>query len=241
MRANRLVTLLALAVAVVPTALSAHRRDEFLQAARLAISPERVELQLDLTPGIAVADAVIADIDRDGDGVLSREEKEAYAAQVLRAVSLEIDGRALRMQSNASSFPELDAFTRGDGTIALRWEAALPPLRGGSHHLSYRNTHRRDISVYLANPLMPDRDRIAINDLQRDTDQRDLAIDFALREPAGDTAIARLWLYGWIAAAAGVCVAMAATATARGGGRAWASWRRPRFRSLSATDGGSRT
>src|SRR5262245_65012781 len=50
--------------------LSAHRRDELLQAARIAVGPERVDLELDLTPGIDVADGVIADIDRDGNGAL---------------------------------------------------------------------------------------------------------------------------------------------------------------------------
>ena len=51
--------------------VSAHRRDEYLQAARLAIDPGRVQLELDLTPGIALADAIIADIDRNRDGSLS--------------------------------------------------------------------------------------------------------------------------------------------------------------------------
>jgi hypothetical protein len=75
----------ALAGAVLAGATaSAHRRDELLQAARIAIDPTRVELQLDLTPGIEVADDLIADIDRDGDGVLSADEKRGYVAHVSR-------------------------------------------------------------------------------------------------------------------------------------------------------------
>src|SRR5580765_8182089 len=58
----------ALAAAVtLGTAASAHRRDEYLQAARLAVEPGRVDLELDLTPGIEVAEAIIADIDGDRD------------------------------------------------------------------------------------------------------------------------------------------------------------------------------
>ena len=53
------------------TDLSAHRRDELLQAARIGIAADRVELELSLTPGIAVADDVIGTIDRDRDGVFS--------------------------------------------------------------------------------------------------------------------------------------------------------------------------
>ena len=46
--------MLALALTIAGGAgVSAHRRDEYLQAARLAIDPGRVQLELDLTPGIA--------------------------------------------------------------------------------------------------------------------------------------------------------------------------------------------
>src|SRR5215210_2258008 len=45
---------------------SAHRLDEYLQATRLAIEPDRVEIALDLTPGIAVAESIVAEIDADG-------------------------------------------------------------------------------------------------------------------------------------------------------------------------------
>ncbi len=193
----------------------AHRRDELLQAARLAIAPGRVELQLDLTPGIAVADAVIADIDRNHDGVLSPQERQSYVAQVLRGVTVDIDGRAVRMRLSTSSFPDVDAFRRGEGTIRidLQSDANVQPVSEGAHRLSYRNTHRRDISVYLANALVPDSDRIAINDLQRDTGQRDLTIDYELRAagPSSSTMwLARVWVFGWIAAAGAVAAACVA-------------------------------
>jgi hypothetical protein len=37
-------------------AASAHRMAEYLRAARLGIEPDRVAIELDLTPGIAVAE-----------------------------------------------------------------------------------------------------------------------------------------------------------------------------------------
>ena len=72
--------------------MSAHRRDEYLQAARIAIDPGRVQIELDLTPGIALAEAIIADIDRNRDGSLSADEQRAYASLVLSALTLEVDG-----------------------------------------------------------------------------------------------------------------------------------------------------
>ena len=179
---------LALIIAVfAATDLSAHRRDEYLQAARLAIAPGRVELQLDLTPGIAVATSVIADIDRNGDGVFSAEETQAYAQRVLSELRLDIDGHALHLrqpqsQPTADAFPAADAIRRGEGVIQLQLEAALPALTAGAHHLTYHNAHRRDIGVYLANALLPDTDRVAITAQLRDPEQRDLTIDYVLRD-----------------------------------------------------------
>ena len=78
--------------------VSAHRRDEYLQAARLGIDPGRVQIELDLTPGIAVAEAILADIDRNRDGSLSADEQRAYVSLVLSAVTLEVDGTRFRVQ-----------------------------------------------------------------------------------------------------------------------------------------------
>lgn len=196
MRAGSLAFVIVAAIAT--SDLSAHRRDEYLQAARLAIAPGRVELQLDLTPGIAVADSVTADIDRNGDGVFSEEERQAYVQRVLGGVSLDVDGYIVQARSTSASFPNGDAFTRGEGVIQLQLEATLPALSAGTHHLTYHNTHRRDIGVYLANALMPDTDRVTISAQLRDPEQRDLTIDYVLR----DESSTRAWLLsGFVAAA----------------------------------------
>ena len=177
------VTLATALVAASPA--SAHRRDELLQAARIAIEPGRVELQLDLTPGIDVATAVVTSVDRDRDGVMSADEQRQYTADMLGAVSLDVDGIALRLTPVASTFPDIQSFTRGEGTIQLRAQVALPPLANGAHRLSYRNHSRPDLSVYLANALGPDDDRVAVHLQRRDTDQRDLTIEYELRaEPS---------------------------------------------------------
>ena len=187
------------AVIVAVTGVSAHRLDEYLQATRLAVEPGRVELALDLTPGIAVADAIVADIDRDRDGALSADEKESFVGAVLQAIVLHIDGTALHVEPIAASFPELDAFRQGDATIRIQSAAAFPRLSNGDHQLVYRNTYRRDVSVYLANALVPSSDRIAVTAQRRDADQHGLTIDFRVRAPAAmSTAVS---LLGGIAAA----------------------------------------
>jgi hypothetical protein len=161
--------------------LSAHRRDEYLQAARLAIDPDAVQLQLDLTPGIAVAESVIADIDGDRDGTLSAGEQRAYAGLVLGAVRLEIDGRPLAAALTAAVFPDVEAMRRGEGTIRMQASASAPRLAAGPHHLLFRNSHHRDGGVYLANALVPDSERVAVTAQRRDAVQSELTIDYVLR------------------------------------------------------------
>lgn len=169
----------AMAVAAV-SAVSAHRLDEYLQAATLDIDLTRVELELDLTPGVDVAAAVIADIDRDGNGVVSSDERSAYANRVLKAIELQLDGAPLGIQLTSSRFPELDELRAGEGIIQLRSTAALARQDPGTHHLFFRNTHRRDRAVYLANALAPRVARIEITAQRRDPTQSDLAIDYVV-------------------------------------------------------------
>ena len=45
---------------VLSASPSAHRLDEYLQAARLSLAHTRVELEIDLTPGASVADGIIS-------------------------------------------------------------------------------------------------------------------------------------------------------------------------------------
>jgi hypothetical protein len=93
-----------MASVIVGTSASAHRLDEYLQAARIEIGAGRVELELALTPGIAIAGSIVADIDRDRDGSLSRQEQQAYATSVLSAIDLEADGRPLGVRPNCVEF-----------------------------------------------------------------------------------------------------------------------------------------
>jgi hypothetical protein len=179
---RRAICLLALAIALASgLEVSAHRRDELLQAARLAIDPAAVRIELDLTPGIAVAETIIADIDRNHDGTISPDEQRDYADDVLARLQLEIDQAVLQPRFDASSFPDIEAMRRGVGTIRLASTASFPSMPPGSHQLLYRNRHHPDQSVYLANALVPVSDRVAVVAQRRDGDQRELIIDYAVR------------------------------------------------------------
>jgi hypothetical protein len=159
---------------------SAHRLDEYLQAARLAIDPDRVELALDLTAGIAVAEMVLSEIDLDENGSISVAEARAYSDRVLSATALDVDGIPLRVELVESTFPGFDSVRQGEGTTRIRAVASMPRLSDGLHHLRYRNAYRSDIGVYLANALVPASDRVIVAAQHRDINQRDLVIDYML-------------------------------------------------------------
>ncbi len=194
MRAGLAIALASMIVVFAATDLSAHRRDELLQAARVAIAADRVELALDLTPGIELAEAFIARIDRDRDGELSADEKAAYVSEVMSRIVVRIDGSPLGVPSPSAEFPDVEAIRSGDGTIRLSSTIALPRISAGAHALSFRNDHHPESSVYLANALAPESDDVVVNRQSRDPAQRVLTIDYTIASER--LATLPLWLFG---------------------------------------------
>jgi len=210
LRRNSLaIATLVVAFAAAPgTRVSAHRLDELLQAARIGIERDRVQLELSLTPGTSVAARVISKIDTDRDGSVSRQEQNAYAAVVTRALDVSIDGAPpMRLDVLATTFPEVASMRTGDGAMTIRAAAHMPALSSGSHRLLFRNRHAPDTSVYLANALVPDADNVAVTGQDRTGDQRELAIDFVVRDavaynrPMLKTSFIALLVVGFVTAA----------------------------------------
>jgi CubicO group peptidase (beta-lactamase class C family) len=161
-------------------AARAHRLDEYLQATRLAIDTHRVDLEIDLTPGVAVASKVLSWIDRDGNNEISPAEGDAYARQMLRAVTLSVDGSPARIELMETRFPQTDDMNQGVGTIRLRASATVPAMGAGRHRIQFLNAHRSELSVYLVNALAPADRRIRIEDQRRDRAQHSLTLDYTV-------------------------------------------------------------
>ena len=147
--------LAAAAIVAAGSTVTAHRLDECLQAARIAIEPDHVQVELSLTPGVEVAGAMIDDIDRDGDDSLSATEQQAFVRRVVAALELAHDGQSLDLVAGTATFPPIDALRRGEGTIQFRSSAGLTPSSQGAHQVSFTNRYRPEMSVYLANALVP--------------------------------------------------------------------------------------
>lgn len=204
------LAVLAGSLAVAPRA-DAHRLDEYLQATRVSIDVDKIGLEIDLTPGVSVAARVFATIDSDHDGQISNEEADAYAQRVLGSVVLAIDDRPASLTLVGRQFPSLREMTLGTATIRLSSTATLPRVVG-LHHLSYVNGHSPDMSVYLANALIPPSDRVQIIEQHRDVLQRSFTVEYRV---TGNQTLSRV---GWSLAAIGM-VGVLVIARRRGRGR----------------------
>jgi hypothetical protein len=158
----------------------AHRLDEYLQATRLRIDIGRVEVEIDLTPGISVASNVFGWIDTNHDGEISQVEGEAYARAMLRSAVLKADGVTVPMAFEECRFPTLEEMKEGIGTIRLRARAAIPLAAAGRHQISFLNMHRPELSVYLVNALVPENRRVQIGEQRRDVAQHGLTLDYTV-------------------------------------------------------------
>jgi hypothetical protein len=191
----RLIVLAPMLVAIGAASLSAHRRDELLQAARIGIAADRIDFELSLTPGIAVADDVVGTIDRDRDGVVSADEQRDHAALVMAATELRIDGSVVTLVASSAKYPAPGELGDGDRSIEFRWTGTFPALPAGQHEIAFTNSYRSDIGVYLANALKPDSERVVIRSQRRDAGQQRLAIDFTIDD--GRFATVPVWLFGF--------------------------------------------
>lgn len=191
-----------------PAAASAHRLDEYLQATRVGIDANRVTLEIDLTPGVSIAKQVTSWIDTNGDGQLSQAEGLAYANEVLTSLAVTVDRTQVALTMRDVRLPEVIDMAGGVGTIRLGASAELPDQTNGRHELRVVNTHRRELSVYLSNALVPSDGRILIVTQQRDRDQHSLTIGYDI-ETTG--ALRRI---SWVT---GALALLGMTAVVRGG------------------------
>jgi hypothetical protein len=160
-----------------------HRLDEYLQATRISIEPDRLAFEFRMTPGAEIADGVIRTFDADHNGEISKTEAETYLNAFLKSVALEVDGKPHSLTLDTYKIPPLADIKTGDGVIRVQATAAHVAASDGAHHLKFSNTHRADIGVYLVNALVPKDDRIAITGQTRDMLQREYEMDYVVGAP----------------------------------------------------------
>lgn len=156
----------------------AHRLDEYLQATRISVATNRIDLSIDLTPGVAVADQLLAIIDQNGDGQISDAESAAYVQRVLKDLRIVLDEKTLALRVSETSFPTPFEARNGVGVIRIKATATVDQLTAGAHALSLTNAHLPVISVYLVNALVPKDPALKVTRQTRDELQKDYRLEF---------------------------------------------------------------
>jgi hypothetical protein len=146
---------LLLVLAAFPSAAFAHRLDEYLQATIVDIEPGGLRLRINLTPGAAVAEPVIALIDRDRDDAISADEVAAYARSLRHDLTVRVDQQDVELAVAASDAAAPVDLRTGSGMIRLEFSGAFGPLAAGHHSVTLENRHLASISVYLVNAAAP--------------------------------------------------------------------------------------
>jgi hypothetical protein len=186
---HRLLILVALLAA--PAGAFAHRLDEYLQATLVVIEPGEIRLEMNLTPGVAVADQVLAQIHPDNSDTIPSEKAAAYAESLRRDLTVRLDQRLLTLRPTASQFSTPAELRTGSGMIQVEFTAGTGAFEAGAHTLTIQNRHLPAIGVYLFNAGQPSffattpskLGSIEITAQKRNTNQSEGEIDFAFHPP----------------------------------------------------------
>jgi len=175
--------LLLLAVVASPSTVRGHQLDEYLQATLVAIEPGDVRLLINLTPGTEVAAQVLAQIDRDADGVISSAEAAAYADALNQDLVVRLDDHPCELSLTASNFPLPEDLRTGWGIIQLEYRVACGAFAGGPHRLTVQNRHQHNVSAYLLNAAQPKSPALQITAQKRNYNQSTGEIEFTVQAP----------------------------------------------------------
>ena len=173
-------TLLLCLALTLGTDAFAHRLDECLQALRVSVTTNRIDFSFKLTPGTAVADQLLAVIDKDRDGQFSAREVTAYIQRFLKDVRVKLDEKFLVLTETEASFPSLPEIKAGVGIIHIKATVSVAPLLAGNHTLSLTNAHLPAISVYQVNALQPKDRATKITKQTRDELQKSYRLEFSV-------------------------------------------------------------
>jgi len=169
----------AVAALLAAAPASGHRLDEYLQAIRVDIGPERILIDVDLTPGASLAADVLATLDSNGDRAIGTDEEHAFLVAFLESLELSIDGEPRTLSPVNVHFPPSGDLLDGAGVISLALTADAVGVNG-AHRLVVRTLYRPDVGVYLANALRPTAEGVTITAQSRDPKQQHLGIDYVV-------------------------------------------------------------
>jgi hypothetical protein len=187
----------------IGTPATAHRLDEYLQATLISVEKNRIQIEVRLSPGVAVFPMVLAMIDTNADGIISESEQMVYAERVVRDLSVTLDGDRLRPRLLSAKFPEAAEMKEGRGEIQLEFGADLP-RNGPNRRLIFENHHQSRIAAYLVNCLVPRDPDIRLTAQNRNQSQSLYELDYVQAGVRSEAFSFAWWsgARGWLGTAA---------------------------------------
>lgn len=178
-----LMGLVALSL-VFPFAVLAHPVNEYVQASYLTLTEDQILIDVNLTAGVLIGDAILADIDVDDDGIISDSEQIEYAEMVASELYLEADGQALTITLSDVEYPTITNLKGGEDAIRLHLTAPLPSINVGDYQMVYENNFAPESydNVYLVNAFVQAdvADYIDITDQERDWYQQSMVLSYSI-------------------------------------------------------------
>jgi hypothetical protein len=138
------------------------------------VTRDAIDVEIRLTPGVAMLPVLMAVIDQDRDGRISAGEERAYVGRVVREVELRVDGAPAPLSLIESNFPSVEDMREGLGAIVIKVRAA----RSG-HELRFENRHLPQVSAYLVNCLAAPGDGLVVGRQERDDAQRSIEFEYS--------------------------------------------------------------
>ncbi|HEY7116836.1 MAG TPA: hypothetical protein VH475_09630 [Tepidisphaeraceae bacterium] len=202
---RRAALVLLVAVVALPGTAWAHVLDEYLQATLVDIAPDDIRLEINLTPGVDVAEPILALMNPNRDGVISTDEAARYAGLLKRDLTVRLDDRDVELRLAGSHYPEPGELRGGWGIVQVEFSIHPGSLAAGEHRLTVENRHLPGVSVYLVNAARPRSGWIRITKQNRNENQSWGEIAFDYRPAARSSRSV-----GLMALVAGVIVAVCA-------------------------------
>ncbi|GGR17896.1 hypothetical protein [Deinococcus ruber] len=162
----------------------AHPVDEVVQGAYLTLTPGKVLLELDLTPGEKVAGTMLKSLDTNGDGKASVAEARAYATQVLGQSTLRVGTVAVPWTLDEITVPPLGILKVGGDTIKIYATARRPEVAGGQT-FSYQNRYQPVKSQWIANVFLQPAGgwQYGVTGQQHSSDGQQLTVKYTVTRP----------------------------------------------------------
>ncbi|MEZ4624132.1 MAG: hypothetical protein R2843_04940 [Thermomicrobiales bacterium] len=112
------------AMFLLPTGTSAHPLDQYVQMTYITVEPTEIVVELYITPGVLIAPDVLAELDANGDEVISEAESYAYIAPMVDALQLTVDGEPVTLALTSIDMPAYLNIQTGYGEITITTSAA---------------------------------------------------------------------------------------------------------------------